>query len=147
MKRILIYIIVTALALLVPEYGTDVGKLIPVELVFLYNDGEQIVIETDTEHIGKGVTVEEAVQNLSDTTPGVLFLDTADYLMVTEEAQTHLPELDLYLKGRVKVCLTEQGTDVKQAAQYLAIHQPGDTLKDAQITQKLIEREGRYLLT
>lgn len=146
MKKIVTYIIVTALALLVPEYGTDVGKLIPVELVFLYKEGEKIVIETDTEDIGRGKTVDEAVRNLTDTTPGEIFLDTADYLLVSEDALVHLNEMNGYLKGKVWVCLAGKGIDVKTAVQYLAVHKPGATIRAGTVTEELKVFEGRYVL-
>ena len=48
MKRVVIYILALAAALLVPLRGTDVGKLQPVGLVQLYKEGETVVIVTDT---------------------------------------------------------------------------------------------------
>jgi hypothetical protein len=67
MKRIGIYIVIMAILLLVPIKGADMGKLRPIEVVFVYRSGEQIVLETDMGDRGVGATGADALQNLKDT--------------------------------------------------------------------------------
>lgn len=137
MKRILLYIIVIAAALIIPERGTDVGKLQPVELVFLYKDEGAIVLETDTGDMGRGSTVEEAYRDLENTTPGTLFLDTAQYLLIARSARTLAPQMTRYLKRNTRVCQAEYGTDLVLAAQYLDVHPPVSSLKSLEESDKL----------
>ncbi|MBR3974031.1 MAG: hypothetical protein IKJ99_08785 [Oscillospiraceae bacterium] len=137
MKRLLLYIMVIGAALLIPEQGTDVGKLQPVELIFLYKDEGEIVLETDTGGMGRGETLAEAYQDLEDTTPGTLFLDTADYLLVARSARTLVPQMAAYMKVNTGVCQAEKGTDLVLAAEYLGVHQPEKTLRTLKETDKL----------
>lgn len=149
MKRILIYIVVVAAAMLVPIERTDVGELQPVELIHMYREGKQIVLGTDTEDSGHGATVEEAFRNLEDTTPGIIFLDTADYLMVSENAEDLIGELRSYLKPCVRVCVAEKGIKLAEAAEYLAIHSPkatiGEVKKESDM-EVLVLQNGRLNL-
>lgn len=131
MKRLLLYIIVAAAAVAVPVDRTDVGKLQPVELIQLYQEGGQLVLETDTGDAGRGRTVAEALEDLKATTPGTIFLDTADYLMISEGARGFLGEVAPYLKERIRVCIGEKGIDLPAAAAHLAAHSPKSTLKEA----------------
>lgn len=129
MRRILLYIVVMAAAMIIPERGTDVGKLLPVELVFLYKDEGAIVLETETGNMGRGETLEEAFADLENTTPGVIFLDAADYLMVARSVRTLTPQMAEYMKSGTRVCQAEEGTDLVLAAQYLNVHPPEMKLK------------------
>ena len=137
MKRIILYIAVVMATLLIPERGTDVGKLQPVELVFLYKDEGAIVLETDTGDIGKGNSVEAAYADLERTTPGTLFLDTAEYLMVARSARTLANQMSGYMKPGTRVCQAETGTDLVLAARYLDVHPPEIELEQLRQSDKL----------
>lgn len=130
MKRILIYIAALAAALLVPIEGTDVGELQPVGVIQLYKEEDTVVIVTDTGDSGRGKTVEAAFENLEETTAGIIFLDTADYLLLSEGATVEAMELEGYLKPSVRVCMAEKEIDPAQAAEYLAVHRPAVRLKE-----------------
>lgn len=130
MRKSILYILLLAAALLAPLQGRDVGKLLPVELVHLYREGEAVVIATDTDAAGTGVTVEAAFENLQATTAGIVFLDTADYLLVDESAMTDVTALKNHLKPSVKVCKVVSDVDLKETAAYLSIHKPQARLKD-----------------
>lgn len=130
MKRIVIYILALAAALLVPLRGTDVGKLQPVGLVQLYKEDKTVVIVTDTGDSGRGDTAKAAFENLEATTSGIIFLDTADYLLISKSAIDEIVGLKAYLKPSVRVCLAEADIDPVQAAEYLAVHRPVIKLKD-----------------
>lgn len=150
MKRIIIYVVVLLLSFIIPEYGTDVGKLIPVELVFVYKDAGEIIVETDTGAWGKGSTVNAAIRNLQETATGEVFLDTAEYLLVEGSGEDQIYEIAKYLKGSVRVCKAQKGLDLQKAAQYLNAHEPEMKLKAAKtsvIEQKLEEMEGRIKIS
>ena len=130
MKRIVVYILSLAAAMMVPLEGTDVGKLQPVELVQIYKEGDFVVIVTDTGDSGQGHGVEAAFEDLEETTAGIIFLDTADYLLVSASAIGEVPALQNYLKSGVRVCKAEKGIDLVQAAEFLKVHPPRVKLKE-----------------
>ena len=101
MKRSFLYMLVLAVILVLPARSTDVGKLRPVQTVAVYRNQESCIIKTDTEDIGNGTTIIEALEDLKSTTPAVLYLDTAQYLLVNDK--TLIEELRPYLKR--SVCL------------------------------------------
>lgn len=147
MKRIVVYILSLAVAMMVPLEGTDVGKLQPVELVQIYKEGDMVVIVTDTGNSGRGGGVEAAFKNLEETTAGIIFLDTADYLLVSESAITEASVLQNYLKSDVRVCKAEKGIDLVQAAEFLAVHPPHVKLKeyDSLLNAGTLEQENGRL--
>lgn len=116
-----LYIFIIILSLLAPVERLDVGKLQPVEAVAVsVNDG-QVVLETDTEDVGIGATAQEALTNLKETTPAIIYLDTANYLLVETGAEAHGEALMPDLKPAVRVA-TYGGGSVKEEAKYLDAH-------------------------
>lgn len=149
MKRFMIYMALLAALLLLPEHGTDIGRLRPVGLVQLYKENENLFIVTDTGDSGVGITIDAAFENLEDTTSGVIFLDTADYLLVSRTAIQEVQGLQQYLKPSIYVCIADKKIDPKQAAEYLAVHKPTFRLKNQRNlrdVQKLISENGRLNL-
>lgn len=118
--------------LLIPVERNDVGKLRPVEAISIYKDENEITIETDTEDTGKGKTVEEALKNLVDTTAGIIYIDTAEYLLVETEELSILKQMSPYVKRSVKVCAMEGRIEPEEAAVYLQSHPINTTIKTAE---------------
>ena len=101
--RIVIYALILAALFFAPVERLDVAKLEPVQAVAIYKENDMVVLETDTEDKGSGKTAEEALQNMKQNTPTVIYLDTAEYLLVAEEAKWDVEALRQYLKPSVKV--------------------------------------------
>lgn len=149
MKRITIYIVVLAATLLIPMRGMDIGKLRPVGLIQLYKEEGHVFIVTDTGDSGRGRTVNEAFVNLEETTTGVIFLDTADYLLISEAAKEVLSELRQYAKPNILICIAEKEVDPIQAAEYLTVHRPKTEIRDenAVLTaETLVNDNGKLVL-
>ncbi len=123
-----IWIPLAALLLLLPFQGNDVGKLRPVELVTMGREGGAVVLETDTGDTGRGEDPLAALEDLKRSAPGALFLDTADYFLVTRETESLLPALSGVLRPAVEVCVISEETDLEDAAEYLRAHSPEVTL-------------------
>ena len=123
-----------------PFQGTDVARLQPVELISVSQAKSQILVETDTGDSGQGQTLELALEDLYDSTPGEIFLETAEYLLITPEAQPLLPELTQTLRPSCKVCLREGEVDLEEAAAYLSVHEPELTLQDYRTGEKDIPK-------
>lgn len=124
MKRIVLYILILSGLLLAPTRGTDVGKLRPVEVAALYLDGETIIVETDTGDEGSGKTVDEAMRNLKETTAGIIYLDTADYLLVQKGSETLIGDVGEHLNKKVRICAVEDRMDLSNVAAFLSVHKP-----------------------
>ena len=122
MKRIILYIGILAALLAAPVERADVGKLRPVQAVYIYKEKDWFVLETDTDDLGIGATAEQALRNLKDTTAGIIYLDTAEYLLLSKDAQEAAEELREELKDSVRLCLMAQKVDMKEAAKYLSAH-------------------------
>lgn len=150
MRRMVLYCIALCAALVIPQRGTDIGKLQPVEVVLLDSKDGEMIIQTDTKDEGRGISVEQALQNLKDTTPGTVFLDTADYLIITEESMESVEKMKPYLDASVLVCKGTGEEDLEAAARYLAVHKPRTTLKNAELStdyQLLSTVDGRMNLS
>ena len=128
--RVIIYIVILALMLLAPVERLDVAKLEPVQTVAIYMESDTVVLETDTESTGRGADVRQAYQDLEENTPGVIYLDTAEYLLVSEDAAAHVDALRQYLKPSVMVSLWDGEGSIKDAAKYLSVHYDLPELKD-----------------
>ncbi len=120
--RTVIYVVVLGLLFLAPVERLDVAKLEPVQTVAIYTDGAEVVLETDTQNMGRGATATEALQDLEENTPGVIYLDTAQYLLVTENAAQHAEQLRGDLKPSVYVSMWDGKGEISDAARYLSVH-------------------------
>ena len=126
-----------ALVWFAPVKGTDVGKLLPVELVSLRREGEALLVQTDTGDSGTGSTLDAAMQDLKRSAPGEIFLETADYLVLSmgsREAWTGLPD---YFRPGTLVFLMEEPVDPEKTAQYLRARQAGIPLNRAEQAVRL----------
>lgn len=133
-----------------PFSGTDVAKLQPVELIRVSRSFGQVLIETDTGDSGIGADLEEALEDMKETATADIFLDTAEHLLVSQNAVDLLPKLAEYLRPACGVCLEQGAPELEQAAAYLAAHEPEVTLKDFRAGERnipvLITEEGRMHL-
>ena len=120
--RKLAYVAILASLFFAPLERLDVAKLLPVQAVAIYIQAGQVVLETDTENIGRGADVAEALENLKKLTSAVVYLDTAEYLLVSPDAADSAVALKQYLKPSVKVCVCNGAGRVKDAAKYVEIH-------------------------
>lgn len=138
-----------ALIWFTPVKGTDVGKLLPVELVSLRREGETLRMETDTGDFGMGDTLEEAMEDLKRTAQGQIFLETADYLLLSPDSQSVWPELLGYFRPGTLAYQTVNAVDPEEAAQYLRTRRAGiplNRMEEAGPLPVIKEEEGRVEL-
>lgn len=121
MRKIL-YVILIVLSFLVPVKRLDIAKLLPVEAMAIYKQDGMVVLKTDTDHIGIGKNISEAIENLRENAVEMIYLDTADYLLVDQDAQEEAVELRQYLRPSIQLGIYAGG-NVKQEAKYLDTHQ------------------------
>ena len=119
--RKLISVIILVLSLFAPVKRLDVAKLQPVEAVAVYLKGNAVVLETDTGDKGRGSTAEEALADLKERACSVIYLDTAEYLLVARDAVSQADSLRPYLKSSVKVA-PYSGGDIQDETAYWEVH-------------------------
>ena len=146
MRRIVIYILIMAAVLAVPLERTDVADLHPVQTVALYKTQVGYRIETDTDDMGVGETVDAACRDLIDTTPGIIYLDTADFLLVFENAMDAVDDMRKYLKNTVRICGAVGRVDLKAVSEFLSVQRglrPLSKWKNGQLLPVLDCRNDR----
>ena len=121
MRKIL-YVVILVLLFLAPVQRLDVAKLLPINAVAVYREGENVVLETDAGYLGRGGSVLTALSNLKETVPWVIYLDTAEYLLLEEDAISWVEELRQVFKPSVKVCICQAAGKVEETVKYLEIH-------------------------
>lgn len=129
MRKIL-YIIVLLGLIAVPAERSDVGNLLPIEVISIYKDAHGVQIQTDTGNVGSGADLEDAYHNLKESASRDVYLDTADYLILSGGAKELTPLLTQYLKKGIKVCQVEGQLQIMEAAPYLLTHSPEIRLQD-----------------
>ena len=137
MKRILIYIGILALLLAAPVESSDIGKLRPVQVVSVYQENTWVVMETDTDDRGYGSTALQALQNLKDTSNGIIYLDTAEYLLLSKDTMGAAEQLRKELKDNVRLCIAAEPLDLAEVSQYLSVQGELPKLKNWSQGQKL----------
>lgn len=133
-----------------PFHGTDVAELQPVELLRVSVRQGYVLVETDTGDFGIGNSPESAFADLMKSTPGDVFLETADHLILAPEAVMLLPELMEYLRPACNLCVEQGEADLEKATAFLNAHQPEVTLQDHRAGEErlpvLVTEEGRMYL-
>ena len=125
MKKFVLYLLIIVGILTIPVEKEDIGALEPIQAVWLSSDNTTVKLQTDTEDQGAGQTVAEALEDMKLHSHGIVYLDTAQFLLVSENAVDRIPELKQYLKDSVRICLwTGEGT-VSDAAKYMQAHKNG----------------------
>lgn len=110
-----------------PHPARDAAKLSPVQTVYLYIEEDAFHIETDTGDHGSGPTLAAAVSDMKANASAELFLETAEYLLLSPN--TPIPnDLFTLLRPSCCVCYTDVLPDLPAATQYLTIHPPEYTL-------------------
>ena len=122
MKRWYIYILVVAVVLIVPVTRADVADLRPVQTVALYRTSLGYRIETDTQDAGEGTNVMAAFAALKGSAPGILYLDTADYLVVALDAVDGVDDMRGILKKSARICGIKGRPDLVFVSRYLTVH-------------------------
>lgn len=119
--RTQLYIVLLGLMLLAPVKRLDVSKLEPVEAVAVTLENGMVCLTTDTEAEGKGITAEEALLSMKENTSGIIYLDTARFLLIGENAEDAAQDLKSWLRKNVRIC-KYSGSDVKEETKRLDAH-------------------------
>lgn len=153
MKKVLLYLVLIAAVIFLGEKGNgseEVGQLQPVQLIMAQWTGGELQLTTDTGHSGTGGNVKKALNDMNEAASGRLFLDTADYLLISKNSLFVLEELSGYLRPSCAVCQLDGNVEPAEAAEYLSYHIPELTLAMYEAGERTIpvlsSKEGRMKL-
>ena len=127
--RIILYVLLLASLFFVPLQRIEIANMEPVQAVWLYQEDGNVVLETDTEDKGIGTTVEEALTDMKENSPGIIYLDTAEFLFVSTSAQKQIPSVQAYLKETVRLCQWNGQGSISEAVKYADAHKIGLKMK------------------
>ena len=134
-----IYVAIVFVSLLIPMEKADVSKLQPVEAATVCQKNGKTEIYTDTGAWGSGRNAQEALEDLICNTQGIVYLDTAKYLMVDKDSLDQIEWLRDELKGSVKLCMWNCDDDIREAVKYFSVHDDLPKIKDWTLGEKLPE--------
>lgn len=122
-----------------PHPAKDISLLEPVQIVYLYKEGDMLCLETDTGARGRGRSLTEAAEAMRARADGEIFLETAEFLLLDPDVK---PSEDFFrlLRPDCGVFYTERRPDLSASARYLSMHQPETKLRDLRRIAAL--REG-----
>lgn len=110
-----------------PHPARDVAKLDPVRTVWITMDGGMVRIETDTGDRGTGADLPEAAAALKAGARREIFLETAEFLILDPSVPITEAMFTL-LRPNCSVVFSGREPDLKNAADYLSVHEPQKTL-------------------
>lgn len=145
MKKWIPMLLLAAAVLWSPARGADVGRLIPVELVQILRTEQGFLVRTDTENRGVGETLDAAIADLKEQASGEIFLETAEYVLLTETSRACARDLPTYFRPGTQIYQAPPLEDLAAAAEYLGQHSvpsPLFRLGERGRLPHLMEREG-----
>ena len=122
MRRWVLYIAILALVVAAPAKPVNIGDLLPIQAVAVYREDNRFRIETDTGDLGFGDTVSLALHSMRDTASGIIYLDTAEYLILTKDTLDAAEELRKELKPNVRLCMATNPLELTEVSGYLQVH-------------------------
>lgn len=137
--RVGLYALILVSLLFVPLHRVEIANLEPIKAVWMYMENSNIVLTTDTENKGSGVTVEMALSDMREKSPGILYLDTAQFLFVSDSAQKNIPAIGSFVKGNIRLCKWGGQGNIKTAVKYADSHNIGLKLSKWNDLSKLPE--------
>ena len=133
-------VLVVALILTRAEHtGSSINDLEPVETVLVTIKEGNVVLQTDTGAKGVGNNLEKAIENLHSSASGVVFLDTAQNLLVSSQTEELLVELIRWIRPAAHVCLIREDLDLTEVTGYLRVHPPKVQLKDIRAGERTLQ--------
>lgn len=128
--RIVLYVLILAALFFVPLQRVEIANLEPIQAVWMYRENGNVVLETDTEDKGSGVTVADALTDMKNNSSGIVYLDTAQYLFVSEAATEEIRVAQPYLKNSVRLCIWDGQGDFENAVKYADSHKIGLKIRE-----------------
>ena len=139
--RLMLYVIILVALFFVPLQRVNIANLEPIQGIWMCFENDTIVVETDTADRGTGDTVKQAIENMKQNSSGIVYLDTADYLFVSEDAQEEIAAMKPFVNKTVKLCQWDGESGFDDAIKYAESHKKGLQIKRWSEGSKLPEIE------
>lgn len=141
MKHWRIYLAAAAVVILLPRgQEMDIGKLQPVELIHIYKETNAVVVRSDAGDLGIGNTLPLALEDMKQTATGEVFLETIDYVLISEDMKAAIPELQDVIRPAAHILVASGRINPKDAGEYLNIHPTEVTLKDCMMGSAILPK-------
>lgn len=137
-KYLVLGAIISCILLIAGKGKSNLADLNPVELVSVTKTGEGIYLRTNTGRIGFGDSVKAAWEDMNHHADGMLFLDTADYLLVSDECILKENGLEDIFRPGIRVLKSAWRIDLMDAAKYLSYQKAGVPLEKAKAKDQII---------
>ena len=136
MKKWLYPAVFLAAAILshLPHPAVDIARLDPVRAIYLYMDGAELTIETDSGDSGTGADLEAAYAALRANAHREIFLDTAEFLILAPDVPISEDFYEL-LRPTSLVVFSDKKPNLETISDYLTIHPPEITLAHLRATK------------
>ena len=153
MKKLVLWalvIVVISVADMLPFTGTDVAKLHPIEVLIVQQNNGILSISTDSGITGFGKDVSQAISDLKLVAAGDVFLETANYVLLSPGCEDVIDTLFAYIRPACQIYLFEGEGNWSQVAKYLESHPSKATLlackRGEPYIPKIIIQEGEFRL-
>ena len=143
---------------MLPFHANDVSRLLPVETVIVTRAGDQYRVDVGAGVRAIGRTLAEALDKLKEQVSGVIFFQTAEQVIVEEQAAQVVDELldESRFRPAAGIYLTpEQHLDAQSVSRYLSARHTPLTLSEAKAARaegknfdlpRLLPMDGGYCL-
>lgn len=148
MRKFLLFLLVlAALAYfgLLPFSANDVSRLLPVETVLITREGDRIRVDVGAGVRAVGKSLAETLDRLKEQVSGVIFFQTAEQVIVEEQAAQVVDEVisEERFRPAAGIYLTpERDLDAQAVSRYCSARHTALTLGEA----KAAQAEGRKLV-
>lgn len=149
MRRWILYLAVFALCAGFGSGGKDLAKTKPPAVIQILQENHSILIRTDLGDSGKGETLNAAIADMNRKADGEILMDTAEYLLLSEQCRYLLPQIKMILRPSMRICICEGVQDLESLWLFLRQHNPKSTLlmtERSDTIQTLTNKEGEYYL-
>lgn len=144
MMRKILYALILGSLFFAPLNRIEIANLEPIQAVWMYQTDGKLVLETDTKDKGSGATVEEALTDMKNSSPGIIYLDTAQYLLVAEGTEHQIAALQPHVKDTIYLCLWDGQGSLADGVKYADAHNVGVKLNKWKSNSKLPSLPGFY---
>ena len=123
--RKVLYVLILSALFFVPLESIEIANLEPIQAVWLCVENEKVVLTTDTKDVGIGSTVADALKDMKYNSPGIIYLDTAQYLLVSTSDEQLIAEMKTYVKDEIFLCKWNGEGKLQDAVKYADAHNIG----------------------
>ncbi len=117
-----------------PHPARDISKLDPVQSVYIYMEGKELHMVTDTQDHGRGPDLSAAAAQMKASADREIYLETAEYLVLDPNLAI-TPDFYTLLRPSARVAYAGEVPDLAALTAYLSAHPPERTLNDIRAGQ------------